>query len=134
VLGTGEANALGTEAERGLDRFNRLGVGADFDVAADVGPAEELGNGAADMGLAQLKRTQVDVAVGAVDGDAVATRNSLSPMRQVISAISTLRLRTPATQGLPVTRHHGGVAGHAAAERENARRRLHALDIAGRFR
>ena len=53
-------------------------------------------------------------------------------MRQLMSAVSTLRVRTPATQGLPVMRATTrGVAGHAAAGGEDAGRGLHALDVGG---
>ena len=76
VLGAGQPDALGAEAQRRVRRLDRLGIGAHLDAAGRIGPAEQLCPWRRRYAAGQRQRAAIDRAVGAIDGEAVAGRNS----------------------------------------------------------
>ena len=86
-------------------RIDGLGIGADLDPARGVGPAEQLAHRAADMRLAERQRAD-DRRCRRCHRWSCGRRRGTPGRRCGRSSRrgSTLSVRTPATQGLPVMR------------------------------
>ena len=133
VLGAAEPEAVDLEVARHPRLGRRVGVRAHAEVAHGVGPVEELGEGAAELGLDHRRRAGDHLAAGAVEGDAgalaedAAVRARQRPRREVEAELA----RTHDAGDADAAGDHGGVAGHAAAHGQDAARGVHAADVLG---
>ena len=130
MLGAAQADALGAEAARGAGVQRRLGVGADLEAAHAVGPAHQGLEVAGQLRLDHRHGAVQHLALGAVDGDHVASREGASARGEGPRRLVDVDLAGAGHAGTPhAARHHGGVAGHAAARGDDAARRVHAVDV-----
>ena len=135
VLGTAQADALSTQVNGLLCVARVVGVGHDQQLAGSISPAHEAvevlvaGSGHGCDLLA------VDVAGGAVDGDPVALDELVAVDLEGLCLLIDLDLVVVAaagnTAGAHTTGNNGCVAGHAAADGQDALRDLHTHDILG---
>ena len=105
VLGAAQADALGAELDglRGVARG--VGVGADLQLTARVGPAHEAAEVAGDSGFYGRDGLAVDLAGGAVDGDPVAfVVASCRPASKYLSSSCMVISPQPETQQVPMPR------------------------------
>ncbi|MNQ73274.1 hypothetical protein D3C85_880010 [compost metagenome] len=133
VLGARQADALGAEAARGLGVQRGLGVGADLQATHAVGPGHQ--------GLEVARQFRLDhghgavqhLALAAVDGDDLAGLEGAAARGEGPGLLIDRDFTGAGDARTPhAARHHGRVAGHAAARRDDAARRVHAVDVLGR--
>ena len=135
VLGTAQADALSTQIHCLLCVTRVISVGHDQQLTSCVCPAHEAvevlvaGSGHGCDLLA------VDVAGGAVDGDPVALDELVAVDLEGLCLLIDFDLVVVAaagdTAGAHTTSNNGCVAGHAAADGQDALRDLHTHDILG---
>ena len=135
MLGTAQTDALGAHID-GILRVGRVvGVGQDLELASLVGPAHETlevgvlgGSNGRDLAL-------VDVAGGAVDADPVAFLEFMAVDADGLGVVVNDNIVVVAAAGDAAGAHAAGndgrVAGHAAADGQDALRDLHAHDVLG---
>ena len=136
VLGTAQADALSTQVNGLLCVTGVIRIGHDQQLTCSVCPAHEavevLVAGSGD-GCDLLA---VDVAGGAVDGDPVALDELVSVDLEGLCLFIDLHVVVIAAAGDAAGAHAAGnngcVAGHAAADRQDALRDLHTDDVFGR--
>ena len=133
VLGAAQADALGAELARLTCIARGVGVGAHAQPALGVGPAHERGEGAGQLRLAHLGAADDHLPGAAVDGDDVALVQRRASRPACVPALASMRSApAPDTHGpAHATRHDRGVAGGAAARREDADGGVHAVDVLG---
>ena len=135
MLGTAQTDALGTHIDSVLSVGRVVGVGQDLQLASLVGPAHEAlevgvlgGSNGSDLAL-------VDVAGGAVDADPVALMEDMAVDGDDLGIVVDGDIVVVAAAGDAAGAHAAGddssVAGHAAADGQDALRNLHADDILG---
>ena len=127
-----QADALGPEAARGAGVQRGLGVGADLQAANLVGPAHQGLEVAGQFGLDHVDGPVEDLALRAVDGDHLAGPEGATAGREGAGALIDRDFPGPRDAGpAHAARHHGGVAGHAAARGDDAPGGMHAADVLG---
>ena len=132
VLGAAQADALGAEVLGLAGVLGGVGVGADLEVAVLVGPGHDPAELAADLGLGGVEALTVDVAGGAVQADPVALLVGLAAQGELLVGLVHDDVAAAGhAAGAHAAGHHGGVAGHAAPDGEDAPCKVHALDVLG---
>ena len=149
VLGPAQADALGPEGHRVGRLVGLVGVGPDLEGPVLVGPGHDLGEGLVDRGLGRgqglldedledlgglgVDLAFEDLAGRAVDRDPVALLDRPALDRHGVGGVVDEEV---AAAGDADPAHlpgdQGGVGGHAAAGRQDALGRVHALDVLGR--
>ena len=136
MLGTAEADALSTQVNCLLCVARVIGVGHDQQLTSGVCPAHEAVEVLVAGGGDGSDLLAVDVASGAVDGDPVALDELVAVELEGLSLFVDLHVVVVAaagdTAGTHTTSNNGCVAGHAAADGQDALRHLHADDVLGR--
>ena len=133
VLGAAEAEAVDAEVAGHPRLGGGVGVGADPEVADRVGPVEQLGERAAELGGDHRRRAGDHLAAGAVERDARAFAEDAAVgagqdavVRVEAELAGADDARQPDAAG-----DDGGVAGHAAAHGQDAAGGVHAADVLG---
>src|SRR5699024_3695731 len=127
-----QADALGAEVLGLAGVLGGVGVGADLEVAVLVGPGHDPAELAADLGLGGVEALTVDVAGGAVQADPVALLVGLAAQGELLVGLVHDDVAAAGhAAGAHAAGHHGGVAGHAAPDGEDAPCKVHALDVLG---
>jgi hypothetical protein len=130
VLGPAQADALGAEATRGARIQRRLGIGAHAQPTHAVGPAHQ--------GLEIARQFRLDHGHGAVqhlalrpvDGHDLAGPEGATARGKGPGLLVDVDFAGAGHAGAShAARHHRRVAGHAAARRDDAARRMHAVDV-----
>ena len=133
MLGTGQADALCAELACLACVVRSVGIGADLQTAIFVGPCHDSAELAGDGGIDGGDDAVVDLAGRAVERDEVALVEGLAGESELLVGLVHLNV---AAAGNAALAHAAGndcrVAGHAAANGQNALCGLHALDILGR--
>ena len=133
VLGAAQADALGAQLAGLLRVGGGVGVGADLQGAELVGPAHDGAEVAGDLRVHGLDQAVVDVAGGAVDGDAVALVVGLARQGELLVLLVHGDVAAAGDAALAhAAGNDGRVAGHAAAHGQDALSGLHAGDVLGR--
>ena len=134
VLGPAQADAFGTELDRGARVERRLGVGADLEPAGGVGPLHQQGKVVRKLRVDRRDGAQHHRALRAVEGDDVALGQPHAALRRHrLLGIGDREVAGTADAGLAhAPRHDRGVAGHAAARGQDALGGVHAVDVVGR--
>ena len=132
VLGAAQADALGAELA-GLGGVGRgVGVGADLQLAALVGPAHQRGEVAGHGRGDGRHLADHHVAGRAVDGDELAGLHRLAGDGDGLARLVDLhRLAADDARLAPAAGDHGRVARLAAGAGENALREVHARHVFG---
>ena len=132
MLGTGQADALCAQLTSLARIVRGVGIGADLEAAILVSPAHDAAELACDGGVNGGDDAVVDLTGGAVDGDVVALVVDLACQLELLVLLVHLYL---AAAGDAALAHAAGdncrVAGHTAANGQDALCSLHALDILG---
>src|SRR5699024_2614143 len=136
VLGTAQADALSAHVHSLLCVARVVGVGHNQHLAGSVSPAHEAVEVLVAGGSHGGNLLSVDVAGGAVDGDPVAADKLVAVDLEGLGLLVDLDVVVIAAAGDAAGAHTTGndssVAGHAAADGQDALRNLHADDILGR--
>ena len=135
VLGTAQTDALGTHVNGVLSVLRVISVGHDLHLTVGVSPAHEAlevgvlgGSNGSDLAL-------IDVAGGAVDAHPVTLVEGVAVDGDDLGVIVDGNIVVVAAAGdaagAHATGNNGSVAGHTAADGQDALRDLHANDILG---
>ena len=132
VLRAAQADALRAEVLGLPGVLGGVGVGADLQGAELVRPVHNPLKLAGDLGLGGVETLAVDVAGGAVQADPVALLVGLAAQSEALVDLVHDDLAAAGdAAGAHASGHHGGVAGHAAPDGEDAPGKVHALDVLG---
>src|SRR6185437_8558313 len=127
-----EPDALGAEAARVLGVGRGIGIGAYAHLPDLVGPFHQGREIARQLGLNGRHFAEHDLASRAVNGDDLAGFDELALRRDRLRGVIDAQIAGPGDAGAAhAARYHRGVARHAAARREDAARRMHAVNILG---
>ena len=136
MLGTAQADALSTQVNCLLCVARVISVGHDQQLTSGVCPAHEAVEVLVAGGGDGSDLLTVDVTSGAVDGDPVALDELVAVDLEGLSLFVDLHVVVVAaagdTAGTHTTSNNGCVAGHAAADGQDALRHLHTDDVLGR--
>ena len=133
VLGAAQAHALGAEVLGLTGVLGGVGVGADLEVTELVGPVHDALELAGDLGLGGVQALAVDVAGGAVQADPVAFLIGLAGQgKALVGLVHDDVAAAGDAAGAHAAGHYGRVAGHAAADGQDAAGKVHTLDVLGR--
>ncbi len=133
MLGAAQADALRAQLPGLSGVGGGIRIGADLQAAILVRPGHDAAELAGDGGVHGGDDAVVDVAGGAVDGDAVALVEGLAGQRELLVFLVHDDVAAAGNAALAhAAGHHGRVGGHAAADGEDALRGLHAGDVLGR--
>ena len=121
MLGAAKADAFGAEVARRRGVGGRVGIGAHLQRADRIRPAHQRAEIAGQFRLAHRHLALEHLARGAIDGDDVAALDGDAADRHLALRGIDLEHARAGDAGPPhAARHHGRVAGHAAARGENA--------------
>ena len=111
----------------------RVGVGAHPEVAGGVGPVEQLGESAAELGRDHRRRAGHHLAAGAVERDqrALAEDPAVGAGQGAGGGVEAELAGADHARQADAAGDHGGVAGHAAAHGQHAAGGVHAADVLG---
>ena len=132
MLRPAQADPLGPELARHRAVAFGLGIGADPHPAVLVSPFHQGAEIARQLGLDRRDLACHDFALRAVDGDDVAFLQLAMSDGQLAAFARDRHLRGAGDAGAAhPARHHGGVARHATARREDPLGRVHPVNILG---
>ena len=132
VLGPAQADALGAELARGARVQRGLRIGPDLQAPEAVGPSHEGGEVAGQLGLDHLDRAGQHIPAAAIHRDDLARPDAPAANMEDTGLLVDPDIPGARDAGPPhAAGDHGGVAGHAAARRDNAAGRMHAVDVLG---
>ena len=133
VLGAAEPDAFGAELARRARIGRRVGVGAHPHVAGGVGPVEELGEGAVELGRDHRRGAGDHLAAGAVEGDegALADDAAVGARQRAGLGIDAEGVRADDAGEPEAAGDHRRVARHAAPDGQDAVGGVHAADVLG---
>ena len=130
MLRAAQADALGAEVPRGAGVDRRFRVRADPETPLFVRPTHQGCEVARQFRLDGRHLAVDDLARGAIDGDPVAGRERATADAHLCAVVIDVDLAGAGNTGPPhAAGHHGCVAGHAAAGRQDAARGVHAVNV-----
>ena len=132
ALGAAQPDAHGTVLEGPRASCGRVGVGHHLEPGGCVGPAQQRRQLRVKSGLDRRDLAQIDLAVGAVDGDDVTLAEArLTHVGLAPGDIHRDALGTGDAGLAHAARHHGGVGGLAAAGGQDALGGKESVDVLG---
>ena len=130
MFGATQANAFRPEAQCAFGIARRFSIGAHAHFAPRIGPAHQRAKIAGQFSFQSRHGAQHDAPRCAVNGNDIAFFQFMLFDLRRLAVIINMQLTGARYTGPPKpTRHHGCMAGHAAARGQNGARRIHAVNI-----
>ena len=130
VLGPTEADAFRPELHGGACIQRRFGIGADLQAAGLVSPEHEIGELTGEFRLEHGDLALKHLPIAAINGDEIpALQRLAAAAHRAVDLIDPDRTGTGDARLAHAARHHGRMARHAAACRENAFGGVHPVNI-----